>query len=136
MQIRRVPTLWDHQINCLRAGVFDVGPGGVEVGVVRHDHTRTAEHTKQNFLSCSALVRGDHMAKRKQVGDRLAKYVKRGRTRIRLIAVLNRRPLVAAHRASARVGEQVDHHIARRNRKQVEPGRAQSSLTLQLGGEM
>ena len=68
---------------------------------------------KRIRLGGTALVGGDHVAEREQLGHGLEEDEPRGRAGIGLVAVLDRRPLVPAHGAGARVGQKVDEHFTR-----------------------
>jgi hypothetical protein len=95
VQRRRVAALGDHQVDGGGAGVLDVGAGGVEVGVVRHDLARTADRREEDVLRRSTLVGGDHVLEREQVLDALEEAEPRRRPGIALVAALDRGPLVA-----------------------------------------
>ena len=99
------------QVDRLGAGVLDVGARRVEVGVVGDDLRRTAEDGEQDLLRRAALVRWDDVLEREELLDRAEEAIPRRRPGVALIAVLDRGPLVAAHRARARVGQQVDDHV-------------------------
>ena len=118
----RVAALRDDQVDGLRPGVLDVGPGGVEVRVVRHDLPGPREHGEEDLLGRPALVGGDDVLEREQLAHGVAEHVVRRRAGVGLVAVLDRRPLVAAHRAGARVGEQVDQHVLGVHLEQVVAG--------------
>ena len=90
---------------------------------------------EQDLLGGATLVRGDDVREREQLLDRLEEHVPRRRAGVRLVAVLDRRPLVAAHRAGARVGQQVDEHVLGVDRKQVEAGRLERRLALVARGD-
>ena len=71
-----------------------------------------ADHREEDLLGRPALVGGYHVAEREQLAHGVAEDHPRGRAGVGLVAVLDRRPLVAAHRPGARVGQQVDEHVA------------------------
>jgi hypothetical protein len=64
--------LGDREVDRAGAGELDVGPGGVEVGVARHDQAGSAGRGEQDPLRGAALVRGQHVREREQVGHRRA----------------------------------------------------------------
>ena len=64
MQVRRVVTLGDDEVDPLGTGELDVGPCRVEMGVARHDLTGASDHREEDPLGGAALVGGYHMAKR------------------------------------------------------------------------
>ena len=115
----RVAALGDEQIDRLRPGVLDVGPGRVEVGVVRHHLPGAAQDAEDDLLGGPALVSGNHVLEREQVAHRVPEHVIGRRPGIGLVAVLDRGPLIATHRAGARVGEQIDQHVAGLHLEQV-----------------
>ena len=47
--VRGVAALRDHEVDRLGAGELDVGPGRVEMGVVRNHATRAAEDAEQDL---------------------------------------------------------------------------------------
>ena len=61
------------QVHRLRPGELDVGPRGVEVGVVRDGLARPGDDAEQDLLRRPALVGWNHVAERKQLLDRLRK---------------------------------------------------------------
>ncbi len=115
----RVEALGDHEVDRLGAGGLDVGPGGVEVGVVRDDRAGPGDHGEQDLLGGAALVRGDHVREREQLLHGLEEPEPRRRAGVALVAALDARPLVPGHRAGAGVGEQVDQHVLGAQREQV-----------------
>ena len=122
MQACRVASLGDDEIDRLGTGELHVGPCRVEMGVVGHDLSGAPDHREEDPLRGAALVRGYHVAEREQLGDGLEEDEPGGRAGVGLVAVLDGRPLVPAHRAGARVGEQVDEHVARREVEDVVAG--------------
>jgi hypothetical protein len=108
----RIGALGDDQIHGLGAGELDVRPGRVEVGVVGNDLARPAQDREQDLLGRPALVCRDHVAEREQRLDTLEEGVPRGRSGVALVAVLDRGPLIARHRARARIGQEVDEDVA------------------------
>ena len=118
-----VAALRDRQVERLGPGVLDVGPCRVEVGVVGDDLARPTEHGEQDSLGSAALVRGDDVLEREQLLHRGEEPVPRGRAGVALVAVLDGCPLVARHRARARVGEEVDEHLVRGQLEEVEVDR-------------
>jgi hypothetical protein len=135
VQARRVLALGDHQVDRLGAGVLDVGAGGVEVGVVRHDLARPADHREQDLLGGAALVGRDDVGEREQLLHRRLEAVPRRRAGVALVAVLHRRPLIARHRAGAGVGQQIDQHVVGVEREQVVAGLGQPRAALLERGE-
>ena len=133
MERGRVAALGDDEVDRLGAGRLDVGAGGVEVGVVRDDLARPADDREQDLLGGPALVGRDDVAERPQLLDRLEEREPRRRAGVRLVAVLDGRPLVAAHGAGPRVGQQVDQDVLGVEREQVQPGRLDGGLALGAG---
>ena len=74
---RRLRALRDRQVDGLGAGELDVGPGGVEVGVVRDHPARPADDGEQDLLGGPALVGGQTCSN----GNRPAPRRGTGRTR-------------------------------------------------------
>ena len=92
-----------------------------------HDLAGPAEHAEQDPLGGPPLVGRDHVLEREQLLHRVAEDEPRRRPGVGLVAVLDRRPLVAAHRAGAGVGEQVDEDVLRPQLEQVEAGLARAA---------
>ena len=78
-----------------------------------------ADHGEEDLLGGPPLVDRDHVLEREQLPHRVEEDVVRRRAGVRLVAVLDRRPLVPAHRAGAGVGEQVDEHVLGAHLEQV-----------------
>ena len=131
----RIPGVRGDQVGRRRAGVLDVGPGGVEVGVARHHLARPAEQGEQDPLGRPALVGGDHVREGEQLLHGLLEDRVRGGAGVRLVAVLDRRPLVPAHRPGAGVGEQVDQHVLGPQLEEVVVGGGQMPAALGLRGQ-
>ena len=129
----RLAALGDHQVARLGARVLDMGPRGVEMGVVEHHFARPRDVGEEHVLRRTALVRGDHVLKARDIAHGGLKLVERRRARIGLIAGDHARPLARGHRPGAAVGQQVDQHVARLEQERVVPGRLQRRLTLRHG---
>ena len=108
---RGVVALGDDQVDGLGAGELDVGAGGVEVGVARHDLAGAAEDAEEDLFRGTSLVGGDDVLVGEEVPHRVTEQVVGRRARVGLVAVLDGGPLVAAHGAGPGVGEQVDQHV-------------------------
>ena len=122
--VRRV-SLGSHQIHGLGAGRLDVAASRVEVGIGRNDPARPADDRKQDRLGRAALVGGNDVPERHQLAHRRLESIERRRAGVRLVAAHHGAPLLGAHRAGARIGEQVDDHVVRMDREQVPAGLAQ-----------
>ena len=72
-----------------------------------------ADGGEQDLLGGPPLVGRDDVLEREQLPDGLEEDVPGRRARVALVAALDRRPLVARHRARARVGEKVDENVGR-----------------------
>ena len=99
------------QVDGLGATEFDVGARRVEVSVVGDDAARAADDREEDLLGGPSLVSGDHVLEGEELLDRLQEPIPRRRPGIALVAVLDGGPLVAAHRAGARVGQQIDDDV-------------------------
>ena len=126
----RLAAVGDHQIECARAGVFDVCAGGVEMRVVGDDHAGAGNRAEQDPLRRPALMGRDDVGKRKQLLHRRDKRKPGRRAGVALIPVLDCRPLIAGHRAGAGVGQQIDQHILGAEIEQVVAGLRQGFLAL------
>jgi hypothetical protein len=104
----------------------------VEVRVVRDHLPRPAEHREENALGRTPLVRRDDVLEREQRLYRLDEPIPRGRAGVALVAVLDGRPLVARHRASPGIGEEVDQHLRRRQPEEIEVDRLHACAPLLL----
>ena len=90
---------------------------------------------EQDLLGGAPLMRRDHVREREQLLHGFEEHEPRGRPRVALVAVLDRRPLVAAHRARAGVGEQVDQDVVGVEVEQVVAGIADPRPALLVGEE-
>ena len=138
--LERVDRLWvaalgDDEVDRLGARELHVGARGVEVGVVGDDLVRPAQDAEQDLLGGPTLVGRDDVREREQLLDRLEERVPRRRAGVRLVAVLDRRPLVAAHRPGSRVGQQVDEHVLGVDREQVPARRLERRRALVARGD-
>jgi hypothetical protein len=127
---RRRSSFGDDQVDRLRAGELDVRPGRVEVGIRRHDLAGPRDHAEEDLLGGPALVRGNDVAKGKEAGHRLEEAEPRGRAGVGLVATLDAGPLLGAHRARARIGEEVDQDVGSVEVEEVVARLAQVSLAL------
>ena len=119
MERGRNASFGDHEVDRLRAGVLDVRARRVEVRVVRDDLPRPADGGEEDLLGGPALVGRDHVLEGEELADGIEEGEPGWRPRVALVAVLDRRPLVARHRPGAGVGEQVDEHVVRMQAEQV-----------------
>ena len=127
---RRVATLGDDEVDGLGAGGLDVGAGRVEMGVVGDDLARAADDAEQDLLGGAALVGGDDVLEREQLLDALQEANHDGEPGVALVAVLDGGPLVAAHRAGAGIGQQVDQDVVGVEVEQVVARRLEGRLPL------
>ena len=103
-----------------RAGVLDVGAGGVEVGVVGHDLAVAADRREQDPLRRPTLMGRDHVLEREQVPDAFEEPEPRRRPGVdSRRRASDRRPLVARHRPGARVREEIDQYVLGAESEQV-----------------
>jgi hypothetical protein len=130
-----IAALRDHEVDGLRAAGLDVRAGGVEVRVVGHGSPGAAEDAEQDLLRGAPLMRGDDVAEREQARDAVEELEPGRRAGVAFVAVLDRRPLVAGHRAGARIGQEVDQDIVRVEVEQVVPGRLERRLALLHRGQ-
>ena len=103
--------LRDRQVDRLRSGELDVGPGGVEVGVVGEHPARTADDGEEDLLGRPPLVGGQHVPEREELGDGVAEAVEGRRACVRLVAALDAGPLLGGHGACPRVGQQIHQDV-------------------------
>ena len=122
------------QVDGFGAGEFDVGAGGVEVGVVGNDHALAAGDSEENALGGAALVRGDHVLVAEDVLDGVAEADEAAAAGVALVAFHDRGPLVRGHGAGAGVGEQVDEDVVGREQEQVVVRGAEEFFALGAGG--
>jgi len=124
------PAFRNHQIACLRPGEFDVGAGGVEVGVIGNHVPRSAEHGEQNPFRGPTLVGGQDVAKAEDVVHRRLEAVPGAASGIRLVPPHDGGPLLRAHGCGAAVGQQVDEYVLGRKQEDIKPGSAQLAIAL------
>ena len=132
VEARRLERLRNRKVDGGRLGELDVRTGRVEVRVVRDDLAAPADRGEQDLLRRPALVRRDHVREREQLLHRLEEREPRRRPRVALVAVLDRRPLVARHRTGPGVGEQVDQDVHRPQPEQIEPTRLERGAAVGL----
>ncbi len=111
MCIGRIICIVDDEVCRSPAAGADVGIGGVEVHIARHPLIRLDQHCAQNIFRRAALVGRDEMLEPEDVLHRGFETLERACAGVRLVAAHDRRPLLLAHRAGARVGEQIDEDI-------------------------
>ena len=133
--LARLEPFRDRQVEGLRPGELDVGPRGVEVGVVRDDPARPADHGEQDLLRSPALMGRQDVPEREQAGHRLTEPVERGRSGVGFVAPLDAGPLLSRHRPGPRVGEQVDQHLLGPQLEQVVPRGRQRRRPFRPGGQ-
>ena len=117
--VLRLPPFRNHQVDRLRAGELDVGPGGVEVGVVGHHVARLAERREEDPLGGAALVGREHLAEAEDVLHRRQEAEPGAAAGVGLVAAHDRRPLLRAHRRRAAVGQEVDEDVLRLEQEDV-----------------
>src|SRR5581483_7959177 len=76
--------LGDHEIDRLGTGRLDVGPGRVEVRVVRVFFSRYGDHREQDLLGRPPLMGRDDVPEREQLLYRLEEHVPGRRARVAL----------------------------------------------------
>ena len=94
-----------------------------------------ADDAEQDLLGGPTLVRRDHVAERPQLGDGVEEAEPGRRPGVRLVAALDAGPLLGAHGAGARVGQQVDEDVVGVEVEQVVAGVAQPRRTFLDGGQ-
>src|SRR6185503_19564147 len=99
MDALRIATFGDHEVHRLGAGRLDVRAGRIEMRVVRNDLAGPRDDREQDALRGATLMRWDHVPEREQPLHRLEEAEPRRRSRVALVTVLDRRPLIARHRA-------------------------------------
>ena len=96
----RVRPFGNHQVQGRDAGVFKVGTGGVEMGVIRNNRVRSGvfSHDRgQDMFGRPSLMRGNDVFERHQIFNRIPEPVIGRRARIRFITAHQRGPLRCAH---------------------------------------
>src|ERR1019366_10155376 len=91
---------------------------------------------RENVLGAAPLVRGDQLRIAVDVADGLLEVVEVSRAGIRLVAHHHPGPLAIAHRARARIGEQVDVDVLGLDEERVETGLADVTLALRACGHV
>ncbi len=116
---RVVMSLFGHEVPCLGALVLDIGPGGVEMGVIGHHVPGGNRGGEEDPLGRPALMGGDDVF---QPGDglhRVPEPIKGAASRIGLVTAHHSRPLGRGHGSRPRVGQQVDHYLVGVEAEQV-----------------
>ena len=98
---------------------LDVGPGGIEVGVVRDDIAFLAHDAEKDAFGGTTLVGGDDVSISKDVLNRVAELIEATAARVTLIAFHHGGPLVTGHGAGAGIGQKVDQDVVGRKEKEV-----------------
>ena len=130
---RGLAAFGDQQVDGFGADEFDVGAGGVEVGVVGDDVAFLAGDAEQDALGGAALVRGDDVLVAEDVLDGVAETIEAAAAGVALVAFHDRRPLMRGHGAGAGVGEQIDEHIVGWKQEEVVVRGAQKLLRAARG---
>ncbi len=109
----------DDEVESFGADSFDVGAGGVEVGVVGH-YVATLEHGgEEDALGGASLVSGNDVGVSEDALHGVAEADVAAASSVALIAFLNGSPLVDGHGTGAGVGEQIDEDIVGGEQEQV-----------------
>ena len=103
---------------------------GVEVRVARHDVALLEQRREDDVLGGAALVRGQEVGHVEQAPDDLLQPEVGCGAGVTLVTGHHRRPLAVAHRARARVGQQVDRHLVRTQLEEVVVSFADPGLAL------
>ena len=127
---RGVVAFFDDQIDGFGADEFDVGAGGVEVGVVGNDVAFLAGHAEQDALGGASLMGGDDVTVAEDVLDGILEAVEAAAAGVAFVAFHDGGPLVRGHGAGAGVGEQVDQDIVGGEEEQVVVGGFEQLLAL------
>ena len=109
----------DDEVDGFGAGGFDVGAGGVKVGVVGN-HVAGLEHDgEEDALGGASLVGGDDVGVAEDALHGVAEADIAAAAGITLIALLDGSPLIDGHGPGAGVGQQIDQHIIGREKKEI-----------------
>ncbi len=127
---RRIGRLGAGQVQGLRTRRLDVRARRVEVMVSRDHLALAGGHREQDPFRGSTLVRRYHVLVSGQLTDRRLEAREAARACVRLVAPHHPGPLLGAHGSGARVGEEVDEHVLRRQLEQVVAGGLEMSLAL------
>jgi hypothetical protein len=123
------------QIQRRGADGLEVGAGGVEMRVVRHDVAGAARGGEQDALGRAALVRGDDVAITGDLAHGRLEAEERAGPGVGFIAGHHAGPLGGGHGAGAGVGQQVDDDVLRLEEKEIVVGGGQRGGALLAGGE-
>ena len=110
------------QVEGLGPADFDIGAGGVKVGVVGYNLIVSPDNVKQNFFRRASLVGGNDMAKSGQILNRFFQTIKALGSGIGFIAFNHAAPLAGAHGRSAAVSQQINEHVIRMNIEKIIAG--------------
>ena len=129
----RVGGFGDGQIHGARAGEFDVGAGGIEMGVGGDHVARLAHHGEQDALGGAPLVGGNHVA---EAGERVGHALQAEEALaagVGFVAAHHGGPLFGGHGAGAGIGQQVDQDVAGVDEEQVVAGLLRGSARAPRG---
>ena len=118
----RVGGFGNGQIHGARAGEFDIGAGGIEVGVGGDHVAGLAHHGEQDAFGRASLVGGNHVAEAGQLVGRALQAEEALAAGVGFVAAHHGGPLLGGHGAGARIGQQIDQDVARVDEEQVVAG--------------
>lgn len=126
----RVTRLVNDQVGRASASGADVGIGGVEVHIRRDKVPSPDERGSQDVFGGASLVGREKVFESENVIHRRFETMVGTRPGVRFVAEHHCRPLVLAHRARARIGQQVDENILGLKREDVVTGGLNGGLAL------
>ena len=124
--------LVDDDIDKRAAGEFLVQARGREVHVAGNVITLGDQQLAQDVLRAASLVSRYRVLVRVVLLDRVSQVVEVGAAGICFVTTHQPGPLAVAHRAHARVGQQIDIHVFRLQQKRVVASFAYCRITLLL----
>jgi hypothetical protein len=130
MDRRRIAALGDDEVDGLGTRRLNVRPRGVEMGVVGDQRSRPADDREEDLLRGAALMGRDDVLEREERLDAFEEGEPGRRAGVAFVAVLDRCPLIARHRAGPAVREEVDEDVVGVQVEEVVTGDLERPLAL------
>ena len=121
-----VLTLRRQQIHSLRAGIFDIGAGRIEMAVVGDDVAGLQAGGRENAFGRPALMDRKNMLEAGDLAHRVFETMPRCASRIAFISEHQCGPLAGRHRARAAIGQKIDCDIVRIEQENIVVGGCQT----------
>src|SRR5512135_489290 len=136
MKLRGMKGLSNGKIHCLSPVKLDIGPGRIEMRIVRDDLSFLTHDRKENPLSSASLVCRNDMFEPEDALHRIEEPVKTPAAGIGFIPSHQAGPLLCAHGRRPTIGQEVNENLFRTDQEEIESGFLQNLLSLLPGGHL